>query len=56
MKNQSVGDVNDYIKSARFYDPVLPGEPAGRASYLARFWQKAAGSDLVFSDPDNGML
>ena len=41
--------------ATRFFDRLLPDDGTARASYFEAFWQMAAGCDLIFFDPDNGM-
>jgi len=43
------------LPDARFWSPLLPDDAGGRGIWFDRFWRHAAGSDLVFFDPDNGL-
>jgi hypothetical protein len=43
------------LAGARYHTGLLPDDAAGREAYFAAFWRRAAGCDLVFFDPDNGL-
>lgn len=43
------------LKAVRFYPPQVPHESTLRAAYFDALRDCAAGSDLVFFDPDNGV-
>lgn len=43
------------IPGAVYFEQPLTDEPAEREAYFASFLRSAAGCDLVFFDPDNGM-
>ena len=43
------------LEGARFHSALLPTALAERARYFARLEARAAGSDLLFFDPDNGL-
>ena len=43
------------LPAARYYDPLLPDDRAGRSRFFVRFWEATGDCDLVFFDPDNGM-
>ena len=43
------------LPGARFWSPLLPDDAGERDVWFERFWRHAAGCDLVFFDPDNGL-
>jgi len=55
QRNVGAVPVTGLLPRARFYDPLLPDDAAGRDRYFGTFWEMARGRDLVFFDPDNGM-
>lgn len=55
--NRSVkwAEENHLISSAVYFSPLLTDKPGDRHKYFMQFQTLAAGSELVFFDPDNGI-
>ncbi len=43
------------VPGARYYAAEVPDAASGRDAYFAALWPLAAGRELVFFDPDNGL-
>lgn len=43
-----------WLPAARFHRDALLDDARARDAYFERLWQRAAGADLIFFDPDNG--
>jgi hypothetical protein len=43
------------LHGARFFSSVIPDGAPGRDAWFKGYWSHAAGTDLVFFDPDNGL-
>jgi hypothetical protein len=53
---REVGVAEDrLVAGAGFYGALLGDAAATRAAYFDRLWRAAAGYDVVFFDPDNGL-
>ena len=51
----SLIEESDLLPRTTFFSEILVDDALARRAYFDRLWRKAAGADLVFFDPDNGM-
>ena len=48
-------EANQVIPAANYYPKILPSPTNERQQYFNELWEVAAGQDLIFFDPDNGI-
>ena len=48
-------EANQIIPGANYYSKTLHSQKNERQQYFNELWKVAAGQDLVFFDPDNGI-
>ena len=50
-----LAETGDVLPATRFFGRIVPEDSDARRRYFVDFWHTAAGCELVFFDPDNGM-